>query len=102
VVVALDDVWEKKVNALDAHVSQFYEWLPWVDHRLHEVPKDPAERKKWLAGMRVQRISDAARATLERRYGKEKAAGVRYTESFELCEYGRQPSIEELDRLFPK
>jgi LmbE family N-acetylglucosaminyl deacetylase len=102
VVVAIDDVWETKVNALDAHVSQFYEWLPWVDRRLHEVPKDPAARKKWLAGMRIQPVSDEVRRTLERRYGKEKAAQVKYTESFELCEYGRRPSLEELDRIFPK
>ncbi len=102
IVVALDDVWDRKVNALDAHVSQFYEWLPWVDHRLNEVPKDPAERKRWLSGMRVQKLSDAARATLVRRYGAQRAADVKYTESFELCEYGRQPSIEELDKIFPR
>jgi LmbE family N-acetylglucosaminyl deacetylase len=102
IVVALDDVWEQKVSALDAHTSQFYEWLPWVDHRLPEVPKDPAERKKWLSGMRVQRLSDAARATLARRYGPEKAKTVKYTESFELCEYGKQPSLEELDKIFPR
>ena len=102
IVVALDDVWDRKVNALDAHVSQFYEWLPWVDHRLNEVPKDPAERKRWLSGMRVQKLSDAARATLIRRYGAERAGAVKYTESFELCEYGRQPSIDELDKIFPR
>ena len=102
IVVSLDDVWERKVHAMDAHVSQFYEWLPWVDHQLNEVPKDPAERKKWLTGMRVQKLSDAARATLTRRYGADKAAAVKYTESFELCEYGKQPSIEELDKIFPR
>ena len=102
VVVSLDDVWDKKVNAMDAHTSQFYEWLPWVDHRLHEVPKDPVERKKWLAGMRVQRLSEAARATLVRRYGAGKAESVKFSESFELCEYGKQPSLEELDKIFPQ
>ena len=45
VVVILDDIWEQKVNALDAHTSQMYEWLPWVDGELENVPKDPAERK---------------------------------------------------------
>src|SRR2546427_6488579 len=28
VAINLDDVWEQKMDALDAHVSQFYEWLP--------------------------------------------------------------------------
>lgn len=102
IVVNLDDVWAAKVNAMDAHVSQFYEWLPWVSHKLEEVPKDPAARKEFLSKMRVQRVSDEARRTLERRYGKEKAATVKYTESFELCEYGRQPNLAELDQIFPR
>ncbi len=102
VVVAIDDVWPQKVNALDAHVSQFYEWLPWVDHRLQEVPKDPAARKQWLSQLRIQRLSDAARATLVRRYGEAKAKSVEKTESFELCEYGKQPALAELDRIFPQ
>ena len=89
VVVSLDDVWDKKVNAMDAHTSQFYEWLPWVDHRLHEVPKDPVERKKWLAGMRVQRLSESARATLVRRYGAGKAESVKFSESFLECPFNR-------------
>ncbi|MBM3734895.1 MAG: PIG-L family deacetylase [Acidobacteria bacterium] len=102
VVVALDDIWEQKVHALDAHVSQFYEWLPWVDHRLHEVPKTPAERKVWLSKGRVQPISAETRATLDRRYGRERAAAVTRVEQFELCEYGRRPNLEELSRMFPK
>ena len=46
--MAIDDVIDKKIDALDSHVSQFYEWLPWVAGKLEEVPKDPAERKAWL------------------------------------------------------
>lgn len=102
VVVAIDDVWEAKVNALDAHTSQMYEWLPWVDGRLSEVPKDPAARKKWLASSRQPRMNDQIRAALEKRYGAERARQVQRWEAFELCEYGSQPSLEELDRLFPK
>jgi LmbE family N-acetylglucosaminyl deacetylase len=102
VVVSLDDVWDKKVDALDAHVSQVYEWLPWVDHQLQEVPKDMKQRKEWLRAMRVQPLSPAVIKTLERRYGAAKAKTVKYTESFELCEYGRRPAIEQLDKIFPK
>ncbi len=102
VVVALDDVWEAKVHALDAHTSQFYEWLPWVDHRLDQVPKDPSERKRWLSKMRVQPVSPEVRATLIRRYGPDRAAKIERVESFELCEYGRRPSLQELDKIFPK
>ena len=30
VAVSIDDVIDKKIDMLDAHVSQMYEWLPWV------------------------------------------------------------------------
>ena len=46
IAVAIDDVVDKKTDALDSHVSQFYEWLPWVDGKLNEVPKDPVEGAK--------------------------------------------------------
>lgn len=99
--IAIDSVFEKKISALDAHVSQVYEWLPWVDHTLDQVPKDVVERKQWLASRREPPISPAVRKTLEKWYGAEKAANVKVAESFELCEYGKQPKDDELRRLFP-
>ena len=101
VAVAIDDVFDKKIDALDAHVSQVYEWLPWVDHTLNQVPKDVVERKKWLASRREPAISPAVRKVLEKWYGAERAAQVKVAESFELCEYGRRPSDDELRKLFP-
>jgi LmbE family N-acetylglucosaminyl deacetylase len=101
VVVPLDDVWEKKINALDAHVSQFYEWLAWVDRKLDTVPKDPKERKAWLSTQRDQAISDAVKKTLVEELGEAAAAQVKHVESFELCEYGRRPKLDELRAMFP-
>lgn len=101
IAVAIDDVFAKKVSALDAHVSQFYEWLPWVDGELDQVPKGAAERKEWLAKRWARNITPAVRASLEKWYGAEKAAGVKYYEAFEICEYGKQPGEDEIRRLFP-
>jgi len=101
VVVSIDDAIEKKLDMLDAHVSQVYEWLPWHGERLDQVPKDPAARRKWLAtGNYARPVSDALRAELRKWYG---AAGdkVRYAEAFEICEYGRRPTDQELKVLFP-
>ena len=78
-VLSIEDGREAKLNALDAHVSQFYEWLPWLDGRLAEVPAGAAERKAWLARDRAEWL------------------GV---ESFELCEYGRRAGPQELRELF--
>ncbi len=72
-----------------------YEWLPWVDGRLDEVPADPAARKQWLSKVRSERITPAVRAALEKRYGAQ-GLQIQHAESFELCEYGRQASLEEL------
>jgi LmbE family N-acetylglucosaminyl deacetylase len=102
IAIDIDDVAAKKLDALDAHVSQFYEWLPWVDGRLDEVPKDPVARKQWLAGQRQRRgITPVIRAALAKWYGPERAAKVVQAEAFEICEYGRQPDEAELRRLFP-
>ena len=34
-------------------------------------------------------------------YGEEAGRKIRYAEAFQVCEYGRQPSREELRQLFP-
>ncbi|HEY1470098.1 MAG TPA: PIG-L family deacetylase [Candidatus Acidoferrum sp.] len=102
IVISIDDVFAKKINMLDAHVSQFYEWLPWSTGTLDQVPKDAIERKKWLATqpMVVRHETPEWRAALEKRYGAE-AARIQHVEAFEITEYGRQPSEEEIRKLFP-
>ena len=34
-------------------------------------------------------------------YGADRARKVKHAEAFEICEYGRRPSAEELKKLFP-
>ena len=74
IVVSIDDVIEKKYRALDAHVSQFYEWLAWHAGVLDEVPKDPAGRLEWLKSRRSQlrdlgRMARGGAQALRRRGG---------------------------------
>ncbi len=101
IAVDIDDVIDQKISALDAHVSQFYEWLPWVDGRLDEVPKDAAERKIWLKHEMTREISPAVRASLIKWYGPEKGNATKYYEAFEICEYGAQPNEARIRHLFP-
>ena len=101
IAVVLDSVIDRKIDALDAHVSQFYEWLPWVDGRLEEVPKDAAERKAWLKRNRTREPNAAVRAALVKWYGPQRGNAARYYEAFEICEYGTQPSEARLRELFP-
>jgi LmbE family N-acetylglucosaminyl deacetylase len=101
IAVDITSVYDKKVSGLDAHVSQMYEWLPWIGHYLDQVPKDRNERIKWLSKQRAGTINPEVRASLEKWYGKDKASQVKYAEAFEICEYGSQPNEEEIKRLFP-
>jgi LmbE family N-acetylglucosaminyl deacetylase len=101
VVVDIDPVIDRKIQAIDAHVSQFYEWLPWVDGKLDGVPKEPAARLAWLQQWRSFRpLNDDVRAALRKWYGA-KGDAVKNAEAFEICEYGRRPTEEDLRRLFP-
>lgn len=101
IAVDIDSVIDKKIDALDAHVSQVYEWLPWVDGTLNQVPKDPTERKAWLKRSRTHAISAPVRASLVKWYGPQKGNAAKYYEAFEICEYGAQPNESRIRQLFP-
>ena len=99
IVVSIDDVFDKKINMLDAHVSQFYEFQPWIIGKLEQVPKNPTERKKWLATHQKE-LQPEWRQALQKRYGAQ-GEHIRYAEAFEITEYGHQPSEQEIRRLIP-
>ena len=105
IVVAIDEVVEEKIDGLDAHESQMYEWGPWTNGRSQDlVPKGKADRRAWMSE-RVKgnpgRMSDERRASLTKWYGEESAKTIKYTEAFEIAEYGYQPKDEDIRRMFP-
>jgi LmbE family N-acetylglucosaminyl deacetylase len=108
VVVAIDDVYDRKIDALHELESQFYEGgANGSEEYVRGVPpaSDVAGRKAWLRntrwGTRNATEAERFRGDLLRWYGPEKGKAVRYLEAFEVCEYGRRPTPEELARLFP-
>jgi hypothetical protein len=104
VVVAIDDAIERKLEGLSVITSQFAEWMPWHGDYLDRVPKDPAAAKKWIADAfrkRMKGVAQRYRKELTNWYGAEKGETVAYAEAFEVCEYGRQPTEQELRALFP-
>ena len=100
IAVSIDEVAEKKLAGMDAHVSQFYEWLPWVEGVLDSVPKDAAARKEWLRKTRFRPPTPAVRESLKKWYGGA-AESIKLAEAFEICEYGRRPTEQDLRTLFP-
>jgi LmbE family N-acetylglucosaminyl deacetylase len=104
VVVAIDEVVEQKVDLLDAHKSQVYEWLPYVGGYLAQVPAALDQRRPWLRqelDARMRRDADRYRDLLIARYGEQAGRAVQYAEAFEGCEYGAPLTKENMGRLFP-
>jgi len=101
ITVDITDVLDKKIYAMAAHESQFFEWLPWTAGRSDQVPTTDEERLDWLKNWRKPRLSDEIKKSLVKWYGEERATSIIYAEAFEICEYGRRPSEEEIRKLFP-
>jgi len=107
VVVPLDDVFDQKIDAIHELASQAYEGgADGNAERLAQVPPagDVAGRKAWLKKQwmgRQRSEADRFRETLVSLMGEEKGRAVKLAEAFEICEYGRQPTREEIKKLFP-
>ncbi|MCI0747449.1 MAG: PIG-L family deacetylase [Verrucomicrobia subdivision 3 bacterium] len=105
VVVAVDSVMDKKLDALGVMVSQFYEGGANGSEEL--VPSDPEKQKARHQQVRDgfsrrnQSIADRFREKLQDWYPQSDAAKVKFAEAFEVCEYGSQPDKAQLKRLFP-
>ncbi len=105
--VDVDSVFDQKVNALTALVSQTFEGgALGSQEKMDAAPPEsqPKLRAKWLRERWVKRQSGEAkryRNGLIRWYGEEAANEIKYAEAFEVCEYGRQPSDADIRQLFP-
>jgi len=105
IVVSIDGVIERKVDALVRIESQFIEGgaLGSADR----APKDEAAKQARRRAVRESfkrrfaQVADQCRDKLIELYGEAAGREVRYAEAFEICEYGRRPTVEELRQLFP-
>lgn len=105
VVVAIDEVIEKKLDALVALESQMGERGVFGHEGL--IPKNEQERAvrdqevRERLRARFAGVADKYRSALIARYGPDEGSKVKYAEAFEVCEYGTQPKPAELNRMFP-
>ena len=103
IVVDIDDVVEQKLRGLDAHVSQVYEWLPWIGGDFHNVPKNADDRFEYLRKNYCAIMENTAnrfRNKLIEKYGSDRGNKVKYAEVFETCEYGGTHDLEAEKKLF--
>lgn len=103
-VVGIDEAADKKWRAIEQMPSQFSDEQSWTWGTRDEVPDEEETRME----MRINEIkerfenqADTYRDQLIELYGSEAGQDIRYAESFELSQYGRQVSLEELKTLFP-
>jgi hypothetical protein len=109
IVVAIDDVIDKKLAAIEALESQFYEGGCNGGPHLVPDPKDSAAvaarkkqvREEFLNYPYYSETAKRFRKALVRDYGEDRAQQVQHAEAFEVCEYGRKPERYEIKKLFP-
>lgn len=107
IAVAIDDVFEQKVDALMALESQTFEGgaLGSAEIMASRPPaSQPELRRQWLRerwDRRAGREAQQYRQALNRWYGPQRGEKVKYAEAFEICEYGRRPSEDDIRKLFP-
>ncbi|MEZ4777656.1 MAG: PIG-L family deacetylase [Bacteroidia bacterium] len=104
IVIGIDKVVQQKWDCISAMPSQFGDEHSWHASTRPDVPKGDAERKAYLLDLvkkRDEGIANTYRNRLIELYGEKKGRQVKYAEAFEICQYGRQPTIEELKKLFP-
>lgn len=103
VAMAIDDVWPVKLAACGAHESQVFESVPHGLGILAEVQASEEKRQEALYNNTYPFscvTQDNLRA-LEKWYGKDRASEVTYVEAFEVAEFGRQVTNEEMLQLLP-
>jgi LmbE family N-acetylglucosaminyl deacetylase len=103
-VVGIDEVADKKWKCVSAMPSQFGDRDSWQGRTRPNVPQGDRERQAFLLEGVKQRSADVANQYRERlvaNYGKERGQAIKYAEAFQLGQYGRQATPDELKRMFP-
>jgi LmbE family N-acetylglucosaminyl deacetylase len=104
IVVGIDEAADKKWKCVSAMPSQFGDKDSWQGRTLPNVPAGDREREAYLLEIVKKRnmaVADQYRAQLVSLYGKERGQALKYAEAFQVNQYGRQPSADELKRMFP-
>jgi len=102
VIVDISAVFDKKIEALSLHESQVFEWIPFVEGYLKEVPTDKAGRLSWLkAKWGKTDLVPQFLSQVKPGVSAESLKNATYLEAFERCEYGSRLTHENVNKLFP-
>jgi LmbE family N-acetylglucosaminyl deacetylase len=104
VVVGIDEAADKKWKCISAMPSQFGDKDSWQGRTLPNVPAGDREREAYLLEIVKKRnlaVAEQYRERLIALYGPERGKQIQYAEAFQLGQYGRQPPLDELKKMFP-
>ncbi len=92
------------VQVLACHASQVFEWLPFNQGVLDQVPQDDAARLSWLrtwVGALKRPYTARYQEPILEVYGQEREAAITYVEVLEISEYAAPLDPGDKQRLFP-
>jgi LmbE family N-acetylglucosaminyl deacetylase len=104
IVVGIDEMADKKWKCISAMPSQFGDRDSWQGRTLANVPSGDREREAYLVNIVKERgkaVANQYRDRLVALYGQERGQKFQYAEAFQLGQYGRQASLDELKQMFP-
>ncbi|MHA1674641.1 MAG: PIG-L deacetylase family protein [Promethearchaeota archaeon] len=103
VLIDITEEYKVKAKALINHESQMMDWLPWTMSMEDTIPEDyELQNRMEILEMIIisvfSRIITDFRKLWKKGFPDKK---IKKAEAFELCEYGKQPTKQELKELFP-
>jgi LmbE family N-acetylglucosaminyl deacetylase len=104
VVLDVSDRLDTIVAMLACHRSQVFEWLPYHDGVVDEVPADDNDKLAWLRRWYLRQIRQRAqcfRQELIAAYGPQRGMETEAVEVYEISEYASRPDEADRRRLFP-
>lgn len=103
VVVDITREIDQIVRMMACHQSQFFDWLPYNERRLEEVPRDETARLAWLRQWYEDKVRPRAerfRPQLIAAYGPDRGRAIQFCEAFEISEYACPLDETARQRLF--
>lgn len=90
---------EKAIEMMSCHASQFYDWMPWIERIRDTVPEtDIGSKKSWLRSWYLARTESRRNQFWDvAKWGKIPL----HVEAFEISEYASKADPHLISRLFP-
>jgi LmbE family N-acetylglucosaminyl deacetylase len=104
VVLDVTEQLDSIVAMLACHRTQVFEWLPYEEGILAEVPEADGEKTAWLREWYRRHMLPRAerfRADLVAAYGPQRGGRIEFCEVYEFSQYAAAADLPRRERLFP-